>query len=75
MSGLGYEVHWVSYTRNINNIHGVFSTMEEAQDSVINWWKQNNFEPPYIRQWCTGNKIIWDYGSHTCFYEFHKVVI
>ena len=69
---MAWEVHWVGHGQD--NTHGVFKTLEEAQDSVREWWKKNDFEPFYIRQWGE-NPVIWDYGSHTCFYEFHKVVI
>lgn len=69
---MGYEVHWVGNRQD--NKHGVFPTLEEAKQSVLNWWKQHDFEPPYIREWKKDNITIWDYGSHTCFYEFHEVV-
>ena len=42
-----YEVHWISGT--IDKTHGVFDTLKAAQDSVIAWWKKNDYEPPYIR--------------------------
>ena len=66
-----YEVHWVGHGQD--NIHGTFSTLEEAQQSVMDWWKENNYEPPYVRQWTHDNVTIWDYGSHTCFYHFVRV--
>ena len=50
--------------------HGTFDTLEAAQNSVREWWKKNDFEPPYIRQWKHDNTVVWDYGSHTCFYHF-----
>lgn len=68
---MSYAVHWVGNGQN--NTHGIFPTLEEAQQSVQNWWKEHDFTPPYIRQWKIDNKIIWDYGSHTCFYEFWEV--
>ena len=66
-----YEVHWVGMGQD--NQHGVFNTLEEAQQSVRDWWKKNDYEPFYVRQWQQGNTIIWDYGSHTCFYHFVEV--
>jgi hypothetical protein len=70
---MGYAVHWVGNGQD--NIHGVFPTLEEAKQSVLDWWKKNDYEPYYIREWKSDNVTIWDYGSHTCFYEFHEVLI
>lgn len=70
---MAYAVHWVGYGQD--NTHGVYKTLEEAQDSVRAWWKKNDFEPFYVRQWVKDGIMVWDYGSHTCFYEFHPVVI
>lgn len=53
---MAYAVHWVGYGQD--NTHGVYKTLEEAQDSVRAWWKKNDFEPFYIRQWGE-NPIIW----------------
>ena len=66
-----YEVHWVGMGQD--NQHGVFNTLEEAQQSVLDWWKKNDYEPFYIRQWRSDNTVIWDYGSRTCFYNFVEV--
>ena len=66
-----YEVHWIGHGQD--NTHGVFPTLEEAQQSVRDWWKENNFEPYYVREWTHENITIWDYGSHTCFYHFVEV--
>lgn len=66
-----HEVHWISPTED--NVHGIFNTLEEAQQSVRDWWKKNKFKPPYIRQWKQDNKTIWDYGSYTCFYQFWEI--
>ena len=64
-----YEVHWIGHGQD--NVHGTFPTIEEAQQSVKDWWAKNDFEPYYIRQWITEDgTMIWDYGSHTCFYHF-----
>jgi hypothetical protein len=64
-----YEVQW----HGLGQIkcHGKFNSLKEAQDSVLAWWKQNHFTPPYIRSYGE-NPVIWDYGSHTCFYYFVK---
>ena len=66
-----YEVHWVS--NNQNKFHGVFDTLEEAQNSVRDWWSKNNYTPPYIRAIIKEDCIVWDYGLHNAFYVFKKV--
>ena len=68
-----YEVQWHGYEENNKVIkkHGIFNTLNEAQNSVREWWKKNNFEPYYIRQCMHEDGTCWwDYGSHTCFYYF-----
>ena len=72
---MSYEVQWQGYEdgKRVLKKHGIFDTLEEAQDSVREWWKKNDFEPYYIRQWKVENRVIWDYGSHTCFYYFVTV--
>lgn len=70
-----YEVHWLGYEdgKHVEKVHGKFNTLDEAMDSVRDWWKKNNFEPNYVRQWKHENITIWDYGSHVCFYHFVEV--
>ena len=67
-----YNVEWHGYENGkpVIKKHGAFDTLDTAQESVREWWKVNDFEPPYIRQWKHENTIVWDYGSHTCFYHF-----
>ena len=68
-----YEVQWHGYEENKKVIkkHGIFNTLDEAQDSVREWWKKNDFKPYYIRQCMLEDGTCWwDYGSHTCFYYF-----
>ena len=68
-----YEVQWHGYEEDEKVIkkHGIFNTLDEAQDSVREWWKKNDFEPYYIRQCMLEDGTCWwDYGSHTCFYYF-----
>ena len=67
-----FEVEWHGYENGkpVVNKHGTFDTLDAAQNSVLEWWKKNGFEPPYIRQWKQENTVIWDYGSHICFYHF-----
>lgn len=66
-----YEVHWVSGSQD--KTHGVFSTLEAAQDSVREWWKKHEYEPPYIRVVYRDDYVWWDYGLHNAFYIFKEV--
>ena len=63
-----YEVHWLGYDRSgekVDNTHGTFDTIEEAQKSVRDWWIKNKYEPPYVRQWTVEDgTVVWDYGLH-----------
>ena len=70
-----YEVHWICNSMNQDNVHGIFPTLEEAQDSVRDWWKKHDFKPYYVRQWTQDNVTIWDYGSHIWFYHFVEVEV
>ena len=68
-----YEVQWHGYEGNEKVIkkHGIFNTLDEAQDSVREWWKKNDFKPYYIRQCMLEDGTCWwDYGSYVCFYYF-----
>ena len=70
-----YEVQWTGYEnhKKVTKKHGKFNTLQEAKQSVLDWWKQNNFEPPYVREIQDEQETIWDYGSHVCFYHFVRV--
>ena len=47
-----YQVHWRRYENgeHVDKTHGTFKIIEEEQKSILDWWKQNNFKPPYIRE-------------------------
>lgn len=66
-----YEIHWMS--GSIDRLHGEFDTLKAAQDSVIAWWKKNDYEPPYVRVIRGDDYVWWDYGLHNAFYVFKKV--
>ena len=66
-----YEVHWISGSQD--KFHGVFDTLEEAQNSVRDWWNKNNYTPPYVRTIIKKDCIVWDYGLHNAFYVFKNV--
>ena len=74
-----YEIHWVSACGCCigepykDKYHGTFDTLDEAQESVRNWWKEHDYKPPYIRQVTRENgDVWWDYGLHRCFYIFKQ---
>lgn len=74
-----YEVRWVKAWMMCMppyefERHGVFDTLEEAQQSVRDWWQRNDYEPSYVCQMADdeGN-IWWDYGLHSSFYVFKEV--
>ena len=52
---------------------GTFDTPEECMESIHQWWKDNNFEPGYIRTWYTNNTLVIDYGNHLGFYGIRGV--
>lgn len=74
-----YEVHWVKAYGCLGETyedkqHGAFDTIEEAQQSVRDWWKKNDFRPNYIRQIAKKDgDVWWDYGLHRAFYVFRKI--
>lgn len=77
---LRYEVHWVKAQGccmgepHEDKYHGTFNSLEEAQKSVTDWWKKNNFTPNYVREMRDEqSRIWWDYGPHFHFYMFVEV--
>ena len=71
-----YEVRWVVNNSNTVKHHGVFETYEEAYLSITHWWELNNFKPPYVRSWCTDEKVTKiDYGHHDFFYHIVEIPI
>ena len=75
-----YQVHWRRYENgeHVDKTHGTFNTLKEAQKSILDWWKQNNFKPPYVREISylgeeDGCVKTWDYGSHSCFYDIYEI--
>ena len=66
-----YEVRWVSDSQD--KFHGLFETLDNAQNSVWHWWNKNNYKPPYVRAIIKEDCIVWDYGLHNAFYIFKEV--
>lgn len=54
--------------------HGIYDTIDECYQSIKEWWKQNEFYPPYTRWWENPQgEITLDYGSHYFFYHIVKL--
>lgn len=69
-----YQVFWRNTVLGEENEHGIYNSLEEAKESVRQWWKQNGYEPYYIREWSPRKGVYtWDYGSHIFFYQFRAV--
>ena len=64
---------WLDEARNIRKEHGQYNSIEEAYQSIEEWWKFHQFEPPYVRWLEQEDFIRIDYGSHTQFYEIVRV--
>ena len=68
------EVHWVNHFQHIDNIQGQYKSLEEAQQSVMDWWKTHRFRPFKIREWKKDDgTIVWGYGAQNCFYHFKEI--
>lgn len=74
-----YEVHWIKAWGMCmgepyeDKYYGTFNSLEEAQQSVRDWWQKNNLKSRYIRQMTDDKgRIWWDYGLHNAFYMFTR---
>ena len=64
----------VYFSRNNDLIFtGMGASIEDAQIIMSEDLRKRGIKPYYIRSWGDENKTILDYGSHTCFYEFHYI--
>lgn len=73
METIKYEVHWVHHQLDEDKTHGVFDTLEEAIQSVYDWWNQHDYEPPYVRMWTKDGVTTLDYGFHYMFYKIKEI--
>lgn len=73
MESVRYEVHWVDKFLKEDQTHGVFDTLEEAVQSVYDWWNQHDYEPPYVRMWTKDGVTTLDYGFHYMFYKIKEI--
>lgn len=69
------EVHWVKAIGGCcskphhDKYHGTFKNVDEAYESIRQWWAKNNFEPSFVRWQPDERGDIWlDYGPHSAFY-------
>lgn len=65
-----WEVIWLNYEQHQVEHLGFFPALIQAQQSVRNWWQQNNFSPVAIHQRLDNDSVWWDYGRHSCCYCF-----
>ena len=66
-----YTVKWIGVKDNkdVEETFGTYNTLNEAVESIRDWWKLNNFNPYYTRHWKQNNIYVIDYGCHSCFYH------
>lgn len=73
-----YWLVWKYPKKHIIDFIAPFSTQQNALDSMYGWWKQNDYEPPYVRMSkskatflddYTFDTLWIDYGSYHMFYE------
>nr|DAI05802.1 MAG TPA: deoxyuridine 5'-triphosphate nucleotidohydrolase [Herelleviridae sp.] len=52
--------------------HGTYNSMEEAEQSVYDWWEANDFKCDRLRILgdIKDGIVRWDYGNHNGFYLF-----
>lgn len=70
-----YEVHWVRYPTQEDKTHGVYNTLEEAIQSVYDWWHLNDYSPIYVRQYTVNGVTALDYGFHSMFYKIKEIQV
>lgn len=64
-----YTVYWISQLEHIKKQHGSYDTYEQAMQSIIDWWEEHDYQPPYYRVMKHGKTAMIDYGLYDCFYE------
>lgn len=64
-----YTVYWVNQFEHIKEQHGSYNTYEQAMQSIIDWWEEIGFHPPYYRVMKHGKSSMVDYGLYDCFYK------
>lgn len=68
-----YQVHWIHYQLGQDTTHGEFATLDQAIQSVYDWWRQNNYTPNYTRRYTIGDTTTIDYGFHHMFYKIKEI--
>ena len=67
-----YSVYWVRPCQKIKKYHGSFNTVEDAMQSIKDWWDKHDFRPSYYQLTDYGDSVTIDYGQHNCFYEIKE---
>ncbi|EMG27513.1 hypothetical protein LFLEISCH_10759 [Listeria fleischmannii subsp. fleischmannii LU2006-1] len=65
-------MHWKHHQTDEHRIHGTYNSLDEAMESIYEWWELNEFDPPYIRHWTIDGKTTIDYGHHHIFYYIYE---
>jgi len=52
--------------------HGIYRSPEDALDAIYDWWRLNEFKPPYTRV-LGDNDMVVDYGLYDCFYLIKEI--
>lgn len=68
-----YQVHWKHHQLKEHTVHGIYDNLESALQSIYDWWKLNEFEPPYVRYWTKNGETTVDYGYHHIFYYIYEI--
>lgn len=67
-----YRLEWQDTRTYEIKDHGLYETEADALQAIKDWWKSNDFMPPYYRIMHNPLGITIDYGSHYCFYHITK---
>ena len=67
-----YCLQWQNAGVETKN-HGLYTSKEEAFNSILAWWRLNEFDPGYWRAWEKDGVTTIDYGLHYAFYRITKV--
>lgn len=68
-----YCLQWDNKAGKELKNHGLYTSKEEAFNSILAWWDLNDFKPNYWRVWEKDEVTTVDYGLHYAFYRIKKV--
>lgn len=68
-----FTVYWVNQMEHIIEQQDTsYETLEQAVQSIKDWWQSSDCKPRYYRVIDNGKSFIVDYGLCDCFYEIVK---